>query len=228
MKRRRIALLIIGAVLVISVAAVVIATAASGPFHFKAGEIECITLVSNELSDYGKAKLITNPEDIKTICNAFGATDIYGTEEWKQSLLTKDGGGLLTYQLSFSSGTTKVIDYYDGEYLVMDEVAYKIQSFALGNFWQLDYPVQNLNAAESSAPMVSYTQNDDGTFSTADYTYKYRILLTGRLPKAAVDSSYTVLTNNANVTFDEVAQSLYSSNTADWLDISETIIVDMK
>ena len=80
----------------------------------------------------------------------------------------------------------------------------------------------------SNGNMVSYSQNDDGTYSTTDFTYKYCFVLTGRLPNAATDSSYTILTNDKKVTFDEVSKSLYSSNSKDWLNESETIIVDMR
>lgn len=56
--------------------------------------------------------------------------------------------------------------------------------------------------------------------------YKYRLTLTGRMPNAEKDSTFVVLTNNPNVTFEEVAKSLYSSNSADWLD--DVVIVSME
>lgn len=80
----------------------------------------------------------------------------------------------------------------------------------------------------SNEPMISYTQNEDGTYSTTDFTYKYCIELTGRSPGAVADSTFTVLTNDKEVTFNEVAKSLYSSNSKDWLNEDETIIIDMR
>ncbi len=75
--------------------------------------------------------------------------------------------------------------------------------------------------------MVPYEQNVDGTWTADGYTYKYRIVLIGRMNTAVTDSSFTVLTNNPDVTFEEVAWSLFSSNSEDWLDMKETRIVDM-
>lgn len=56
--------------------------------------------------------------------------------------------------------------------------------------------------------------------------YKYRLTLTGRMPHAAKDSIFVVLTDNPNLTFEEVAKSLYSSNSEDWLE--DTVIVSME
>ena len=53
--------------------------------------------------------------------------------------------------------------------------------------------------------------------------YKYRLELTGRHPNAAKDSTFIVLTNNPNLTFEELSQSMFSSNNADIL--TDTYIV---
>ena len=78
--------------------------------------------------------------------------------------------------------------------------------------------------ATSNQPVSNETSNNivapDGT------EYKYRFELTGRLPNAAKDSSYIVLTNNPNLTFEEVTKSLFSSDSADAL--IDTYIVSMK
>lgn len=50
--------------------------------------------------------------------------------------------------------------------------------------------------------------------------------MTGRSPNAAYDITYTVLTNNPDITFEEVDRSQYSSNSDDWL--TDTIIIGIQ
>lgn len=45
--------------------------------------------------------------------------------------------------------------------------------------------------------------------------YKYKLELTGTLPNAKIESKYIILTNDKTLTFDKVAQSMYSSNSTD-------------
>ena len=54
-------------------------------------------------------------------------------------------------------------------------------------------------------------------------TYKYKKELRGRDPGAAHDGMYIVLTNNADITFDMVSRSMYSSDSRDWLDDTKII-----
>ncbi|HAU88462.1 MAG TPA: hypothetical protein DCW90_24210 [Lachnospiraceae bacterium] len=87
------------------------------------------------------------------------------------------------------------------------------------------------NKEISSEPFVTYTEveNEDGSVSykTEDGTvYKYKVTLYGHLPNAVKDSSFKVLTNNKNVTYEDVAWSMISSNSKDWLD--DTVIIDME
>lgn len=75
--------------------------------------------------------------------------------------------------------------------------------------------------------MVPYCEMSDGTWQAEGYTYRYRLELSGTLPNAASSSVYTVLTNAPDFTFDKAAKSLYSSNSDDWLDPEEAVIVDL-
>lgn len=59
-------------------------------------------------------------------------------------------------------------------------------------------------------------------------TYKYKLILTGRSPNAACDSQYTVLSNDKNLTFQTVDQSVYTSNSDQFLDPDVAVIIDMK
>ena len=48
------------------------------------------------------------------------------------------------------------------------------------------------------------------------------------MPNAKSDSSYVVLTDNENLTFEDVAKSLYSSSLEDSKIMDGSIIVEMK
>lgn len=50
----------------------------------------------------------------------------------------------------------------------------------------------------------------------SDKEYRYLLELTGHLPNAANDSTYVILSDE-QYSFDEVAKSIYSSNSGDWL-----------
>jgi len=45
--------------------------------------------------------------------------------------------------------------------------------------------------------------------------YKYKLELTGTLPKASKETEFILLTNDKTLTFDKVAKSMYSSNSKD-------------
>ena len=55
---------------------------------------------------------------------------------------------------------------------------------------------------------------------------EYKLDLTGRGSNATYDITYTVLSNNPDITFEEVDRSQYSSNSDDWL--SDTIIIGIQ
>ncbi|MBQ7588171.1 MAG: hypothetical protein IJT37_09140 [Lachnospiraceae bacterium] len=59
-----------------------------------------------------------------------------------------------------------------------------------------------------------------------DTVLEYKLDLTGRSSNATYDITYTVLTNNPDITFEEVERSQHSSNSDDWL--SDTIIIGIQ
>ena len=74
---------------------------------------------------------------------------------------------------------------------------------------------------------MKYVEHPDGTYSTNRYTYQYKLRVSGRMPNAESDGTFEVLTNKASVTYYEVAWSLLSSQSSDWLDEKETVIIGM-
>lgn len=83
--------------------------------------------------------------------------------------------------------------------------------------------------SDTDGILVTYSELNDGTWQCDDTVYQYRLELTGTLPNATSEIYYVVLTDNANLTFDEVSTSLYSSN----LEViqqfmKDSVIVEMK
>lgn len=75
---------------------------------------------------------------------------------------------------------------------------------------------------------VTYYEMSDGIWKTEDYTYKYKLEITGRLNNAVIDSTYIILSNTDDITFEEAWKaSGLSSNTEDYFKPEDAIIVEM-
>lgn len=88
----------------------------------------------------------------------------------------------------------------------------------------------------------SYTveANDSGVLRTYSYSatthcylcdgikYTYCLTLSGRMPSAAKDSTYVVLSNVQDVTFEQAYQQFISSDTADFFDPRDAVVVEMR
>lgn len=76
--------------------------------------------------------------------------------------------------------------------------------------------------------LETYCELSDGTWKTEDgeQTYLYRLVLTGRLPNAARDTTYTILSNVEDIPFDRAWRaSGLSSNTEDYFAPEEAVFV---
>lgn len=73
---------------------------------------------------------------------------------------------------------------------------------------------------------VKYYELNDGTWKTDKYHYKYRLELEGRMPNAARDSKFVILSNTKDITFKQAYLAFgVSSNTEDYFEENESIIV---
>ena len=68
----------------------------------------------------------------------------------------------------------------------------------------------------------TYEKSENGV------TYQFRLELRGRMPNAESDSYYAVLTDNKNLTFEDVSKSLYGSLLEDSKIMEGSIIVEMR
>ena len=75
---------------------------------------------------------------------------------------------------------------------------------------------------------ITYHQMSDDTWETDNYTYKYKLVIKGRLNNAVKDSKYTILSNTEGITFEQAWKSGLSSNSEDYFKAEESIIVDME
>lgn len=101
---------------------------------------------------------------------------------------------------------------------------------------ETDYPealmvdgevVQTYAAEDKEGRLQTYYQMADGTWRTDDYSYLYKLELTGRMHNAVKDSTFICLSNSEDVSFSKVAWSMLSSNTEDRLDRKEVVIVEL-
>lgn len=72
----------------------------------------------------------------------------------------------------------------------------------------------------------TYYELSDGTWKTDDCAYQYRLVVTGRLHNAVKDTTYTILSNIEEITFDQAWKaSGLSSNTEDYFAGEDAVFV---
>lgn len=77
--------------------------------------------------------------------------------------------------------------------------------------------------------MVKYYEMSDGTWKTDDYTYQYRLEVTGRRNNADKDSTFVFLSNIKDITFEEAWKAIgFSSNMDDYFKKEDAKFVAMK
>ena len=73
----------------------------------------------------------------------------------------------------------------------------------------------------------TYFRNTNGTWQTGGRNYKYRHVLTGRMPNAAQDTTFVYLSNLEHITFEQAYKAAgFSNNCADWFLVEDAILVE--
>ena len=76
--------------------------------------------------------------------------------------------------------------------------------------------------------MKTYYEMTDGTWMCDGRVYQYRLEINGRMPNAAVDSSFVYLSNIGEITFDQAYKAAgISSNSDDYFSPEEAVLVEM-
>lgn len=67
----------------------------------------------------------------------------------------------------------------------------------------------------------------DGTWECDGHTYKYRLEISGRMPNAAVDSTFVYLSNVDTITFEQAWKAAgLSSNSEDYFAVEDAVLVE--
>lgn len=82
--------------------------------------------------------------------------------------------------------------------------------------------------SEKDGVTMTYYELNDGTWRCDSTSYQFRLELSGKMPNAAQESCYIVLTDNENLTFEEVSKSQYSSQIEDSKIMEHSVIVEMR
>jgi len=76
--------------------------------------------------------------------------------------------------------------------------------------------------------MKTYYEMTDGTWMCDNRSYQYRLEMNGRMPNAAVDSSFVWLSNIAEISFEQAYMAAgLSSNQDDYFSPGEAVLVEM-
>jgi len=81
---------------------------------------------------------------------------------------------------------------------------------------------------EGNGVCYEYYQNEDGKWCLNGQEYAERKVLRGDMPEASGEFTYVVLTNDPEITFQEVSNSIASSNSNSQLDVARACIVEMR
>ena len=82
------------------------------------------------------------------------------------------------------------------------------------------------NTIEGS--MKTYYEMTDGTWMCDGRVYQSRLEINGRMPNAAVDSSFVYLSNIGEITFDQAYKAAgISSNSEDYFSPEKAVLVEM-
>lgn len=76
--------------------------------------------------------------------------------------------------------------------------------------------------------LKTYYEMSDGTYSCEDHVYKKRLEITGRIPNAAKDATFVILSNLDEISFEEAWLNLLSSSSKDFFDVKDAVTVDMR
>lgn len=84
------------------------------------------------------------------------------------------------------------------------------------------------NYLENSKVIITtkYYEMSDGIWKTDEHAYKYKLEVTGKSRNAARDSTFVILSNTDNITFEQAWKaSGLSSNMNDYFKVEDTVIV---
>ena len=90
--------------------------------------------------------------------------------------------------------------------------------------------IKDLSIVETyTGDIATYYKMSDGSWQVNGQSYEHRLEISGRMPKAAVDSTFVYLSNIENITFEQAWKAAgFSSNTADYFSADKAVLVEMQ
>lgn len=149
-------------------------------------------------------------------------------------------------EIDAETAAAELVLYYQptgGEYYHLDPNCRRVNPKYLplqGSFLYAelnDEPYRDLKPCEiCGAPsrqeagnMKTYREMPDGTWMCDGYTYQYRLEISGRMPNAAVDSTFVYLSNLEEISFEQAYLAAgISSNLEDYFSPEEAVLVEMR
>lgn len=105
----------------------------------------------------------------------------------------------------------------------LDSGHYRIEKEGMAT----DFLISDIVGESDENLDVEYIEDNSGQYIVeGDMVFQYKLVLEGQSHSAMYPTRYVVLTNNPELTWEQVDKSLYSSNSKAWL--SDTIIIGMK
>ena len=75
----------------------------------------------------------------------------------------------------------------------------------------------------------TYSEMSDGSWTCGNYTYKNCLEISGRIPNAAVDTTFVYLSNLKEITFEQAWNaSGLSNNMNDYFSLEDAVLVDVR
>ncbi len=97
-----------------------------------------------------------------------------------------------------------------------------------GTVEMADWTVLRIAKKETEGNLRAFEETEDGTWTCEGYTYQYRITVTGRMPNAAQNTTFTFLSNIPQISFEQAYKaSGISSNSEDYFSPEDAILIDM-
>lgn len=73
---------------------------------------------------------------------------------------------------------------------------------------------------------ITHYEMSDGTWKTGEHTYKYKLKITGRSHNAVCDTTYIILSNIEDITFEQAWKaSGLSGNSKDYFNVEDAVFV---
>lgn len=109
---------------------------------------------------------------------------------------------------------------------ITDTIEFRHKDIYKGTTQESETAKQTIRAIDGN--MKTYYEMKDGTWMCDDVIYKYRLEIKGRMPNAAIDTTFIYLSNIKEISFEQAYKaSGVSSDLAEYFSPEEAVLVEM-